>query len=141
MTYHPVILVDTSLLVAFYNKTDNYHVQVTNFFADCTSELVTIPACVTEVMYFLSSNWQVQNVFLSHIVNLVYKCEQLTVEDFKRISELNTKYASLPGDFADLSLIAIAERLNINAVATLAKDFDIYRLYRNQPFDRVFFPQ
>jgi uncharacterized protein len=27
MTYHPVILVDSSLLIAFYNSTDNYHTQ------------------------------------------------------------------------------------------------------------------
>ena len=40
-----------------------------------------------------------------------------------------------------LSLIAISERLNIEAIATLDKDFDIYRRYRNQPFIRVFYPQ
>lgn len=42
---------------------------------------------------------------------------------------------------ADLSLIAISERLNIAAIATLDKDFNIYRRYRSQPFERVFRPQ
>jgi uncharacterized protein len=46
----------------------------------------------------------------------------------------------LPGDFADLSLVVISERLNISAITTLDKDFDIYRRYRNQPFERVFNP-
>ncbi|MBF2004358.1 MAG: PIN domain-containing protein [Chlorogloeopsis fritschii C42_A2020_084] len=138
MTYHPVILVDSSLLIAFYNSTDNYHTQVRDFFTSCTSDLITTVACVTEVMYFLAPNRQVQNVFLLHLTNLVYKCESLLPEDFARIAELNTQYASLPGDFADLSLVAISERLNICAIATLDKDFDIYRHYRRQPFERVF---
>ncbi|MEG4347840.1 hypothetical protein QUB70_31875 [Microcoleus sp. A003_D6] len=61
--------------------------------------------------------------------------------DFSRIGELNERYAHLPGDFADLSLIAISERLNIPAIATLDNDFDVYRRYRNQPFERVFLPE
>jgi hypothetical protein len=43
----------------------------------------------------------------------------------------------LPGDFADLSPLTISERLNIAAIATLDKDFNIYRRYRRPPFDRV----
>ena len=43
-------------------------------------------------------------------------------------------------DFSDLALIAISERLGIAAIATLDKDFDIYRRYRKDPFDRVFRP-
>ena len=42
---------------------------------------------------------------------------------------------------ADLLLIAISERLNIAAIATLDKDFDIYRRNRCQFFERVFQPQ
>lgn len=141
MTYYPVILVDSSLLIAFYNSTDSYHNQVRNFFTNCTGELVTTVGCVTEVMYFLAPNSRVQNVFLSHLATEVYKCEHLSVEDFARIAELNAQYASLPGDFADLSLVAISERLKISAIATLDKDFDIYRRYRCQPFERVFLPQ
>lgn len=107
MTYHSVILVDTSLLVAYYDAGDEYHTQVRNFFASCTSKLVTTVGCITEVMWLLSSDWQLQNNFLSAIANNIYKCETLLPTDFLRIAELNAQYADLPGDFADLSLIAI----------------------------------
>lgn len=107
MTYHPLILVDTSLLVAYYDAKDEYHTQVRNFFASCTSELVTTVGCITEVMWLLSSDWQLQNNFLSAVANNIYKCETLLPTDFVRIAELNAQYADLPGDFADLSLIAI----------------------------------
>ncbi|NEQ28560.1 MAG: PIN domain-containing protein [Microcoleus sp. SIO2G3] len=140
MTDYPVILVDSSLLIAFYNVADSYHSQVRDFFTSCTSDLVTTVGCVTEVMYFLAPNWQVQNEFLSHLATHVYECEQLLPQDFTRIAELNAQYADLPGDFADLSLVVISERLDIAAIATLDKDFDIYRRYRRQPFERVFRP-
>jgi predicted nucleic acid-binding protein len=72
---------------------------------------------------------------------VVIECVPLLPQDFTRIAELNAQYADLPGDFADLSLIAISERLDISAIATLDSDFDIYRRYRQQPFERIFTPE
>ncbi|MCC5603637.1 type II toxin-antitoxin system VapC family toxin [Nostoc favosum] len=140
MTYHSTILVDRGLLVAFYDSADSHHNRVVEFFAGCTSRLMTSEGCVTEVMWLLASDWQVQNEFLSHLANHIYECESLTSQDFARIAELNAQYADLPADFSDLSLVVISERLNVAAIATLDKDFDIYRRYRNQPFERVFYP-
>jgi len=141
MTSYPAILVDASVLVAFYNAKDRYHSQVKDFFATCRSRLITVIPCVTEVMWLLSPNRSIQNLFLSHLQHQVYECEPLLKEDLARIVELNRQYADLPGDFADLSLVAISERLNIAAIATLDKDFDIYRRYQTRPFDRIFLPQ
>lgn len=140
MNYPSKVLVDTGLLVAYYNSGDEFYSQVCRFFEECTSTLITTIGCVTEVMYLLSSDWRVQNEFLSDLCKDIYRCECLKQEDFSRIAELNEQYSDLPGEFADLSLIAISERLNIDAIATLDKDFDIYRRYRTQPFYRVFRP-
>ena len=127
-------------MVAFYDNADPNHAQGVSFFNNCTSQLVTTEGCITEVMWLLAADWRVQNEFLIHVGNQIYTYEPLIPEDFPRIAELNGKYADLPGDFSDLSLIVISERLNIGAIATLDKDFDIYRRYRNQPFERVFYP-
>jgi predicted nucleic acid-binding protein len=51
-----------------------------------------------------------------------------TTSDFIRIAELNAQYADLPADFADLSLVALAERLMIGDIASPDKEFDIYKL-------------
>lgn len=140
MSYHSSILIDTGLLIAFYNRTDRYHLQVYTFFEGCTSHLITTLSCVTEAMQLLPLNWKIQNEFLLAVAKGVFECEPLQPEDFSRIAELNFRYADLPGDFADLSLIAISERLDIAAIATLDSDFDVYRRYRKQPFERVFRP-
>lgn len=140
MKHNPAILVDTGLLVAFYDSADRYHDAVVQFYASCTARLITTLGCVTEVMWLLSPNWQVQNEFLQHLAKDVYSCEPLLAEDFSRVAELNKQYADLPADFSYLALIAISERLEIAAIATLDKDFDIYRRYRKEPFERVFRP-
>ena len=137
---YPAILINTGPIVAYYDAGDAHHNQVRRFLDASTSVLVTTTGCVTEVMWLLGSRWQVQNEFLSDLSIGLYVCEPLTPSDFIRISELNAQYSDLPGDFADLSLIVISERLNIAAIATLDKDFDIYRRYRKQPFDRIFRP-
>lgn len=140
MTYHPLILIDSGILFAYYSARDNHHASVSAFFEHCTSILLTTPGCITEVMWLLSrtfGSWQVQNEFLLDLAREIYESEPLLPQDFSRIAELNTQYADLPGDFADLSLIAISERLDISAIATLDSDFDIYRRYRKQPFIRI----
>ncbi|SKB13453.1 conserved hypothetical protein [Planktothrix sp. PCC 11201] len=139
--YYPLILIDSGIMVAFYNRQDRYHQQVVQFFSTSTSQLITTVSCITEVMWLLAPNIQVQNEFLSAVEKGVFLAEHLICEDYKRMAELNLNYQDLPGDFSDLSLVAISERLNIPAIATLDKDFDIYRRYRNQPFIRVFYPQ
>ena len=141
MTYHPVIIVDSGVLVAYYSVKDSYHQQARVFFEICTSNLVTTTACVTEVMWLLSPNWRIQNKFLQGVARGVFESIPLLPEDFSRITELNEQYADLPGDFADLSLVAISERLNIPAIATLDSDFGVYRRYRKQAFERVFRPE
>ena len=62
-TYPPLILTDSSILVAYYSVRDNYHEAVCLFFEECTSELITTVACVTEVMYLLNADYQTQNEF------------------------------------------------------------------------------
>jgi hypothetical protein len=63
MIYYPTVLIDTGLLVAFYDAADPYHPSVLEFFATCTSQLLTTEACVTELMWLLASDWRVQNEF------------------------------------------------------------------------------
>ncbi len=140
MKYHALILVDSGILFAYYSAKDKYHHQVRSFFERCTSRLITTPSCITEVMWLLNADWRTQNEFLLDVAKEIYECVPLLSQDFSRIAELNTQYADLPGDFADLCLVAISERLDISAIATLDSDFDVYRRYRKQPFERVFLP-
>lgn len=138
---NPVILVDTGILVSLYDRADRFHNQVIDFLGSYRGRLITTLGCVTEVMWLLASDYRVQNEFLHHLSEQVCECEPLQKIDFTRIAELNSQYSDLPADFSDLTLVAISERLNVPEIATLDKDFDVYRRYRNQPFNRVFYPK
>jgi predicted nucleic acid-binding protein len=61
----------------------------------------------------------------------------LLPEDYARVAELNGRYADLPGDFGDLTLVSLSERLDIPEILTLDSDFDVYRRFRQQPFCRI----
>lgn len=126
------------MIIAYYSADDKHHREVQRFFELCTSQVVTTVACVTEAMHLLADDWRVQNEFLLQLSNGIFNCEHLQNQDFSRITELNRRYIDINPDFADLALVAISERLDISAIATLDADFDIYRRYRKQPFDRIF---
>jgi uncharacterized protein len=135
------LLIDTGILVAFYDAADPQHQNVFELLGQYRGKLITTLSCVTETMWLLASDDRVQTEFLRHLSREIYHCEPLIPQDFDRIRHLNQQYKDIPADFADLSLVAISERLDIAAIATLDSDFDIYRRYRNQAFDRVFYPR
>jgi predicted nucleic acid-binding protein len=56
-------LVDTGILVALYDSGDRYHSQVIEFLSNYRGRLVTTLGCVTEVMWLLAPDHQVQNEF------------------------------------------------------------------------------
>jgi predicted nucleic acid-binding protein len=44
----------------------------------------------------------------------------------------------MPADFADASLVAMAERLGLLQLASLDRDFDRYRAFGKRAFTNVF---
>jgi predicted nucleic acid-binding protein len=131
-------LIDAGPLVAYYNQGDKWHTTTKKFFEIFKGKLITSEPVSTEVMWLLSSDWRVQNEFLSDLYNELYQIRPLIPADFKYIAELNEKYKDLPGDFADLSIVAISERLGIQNVVSLDSDFDVYRQYRKKTFKQLF---
>jgi uncharacterized protein len=75
MSEYVSVLIDTGLMVAFYDASDRHHKSVVQFFAGCTAQLITTVGCVTEVMWLLAPNWRVQNTFLTHLAQGIYYCE------------------------------------------------------------------
>lgn len=66
----------------------------------------------------------------------VYECAQLP--DLRRAVALMSKYADTPMDFADATLIGLAERLNTLDIVTLDRHgFSTYRTSRGKSLRRV----
>jgi uncharacterized protein len=131
-------LIDAGPIIAYYSLNDAWHARVQKFFEEFTGQFITTCPVITEAMWILSRNVLAQNEMLSDFAEGLYQVAPLTQRDFVRIAELNVKYRSMKADFADLSLIAVSERLSISRIASLDGDFDVYRRIRKQKFERIF---
>ena len=136
------ILVDSGILLSYYQQQEPLHQAVIAFFDQNTAQLVTSPICIAEVLWLLGSPGDprvlaAQNHLLSAVSRGGIEAINLLPEDYARVAELNGRYADLPGDFADLTLVSISERLDVAEILTLDSDFDVYRRFRKKPFCRI----
>ncbi len=127
-------LIDSGPLIALFDRSDRYHILTVEFIKANHSELVTTIASVTETLHLLDFNRNAQIDFLSWLNSGAVTIEPIVTEDFFSIKELITKYSDLPMDFADACLVFLGDKLNINSVATIDRDFDVYRLKGKRSF-------
>jgi len=128
------ILIDSGPLIALFDRNDKYHLASVEFIKSNNSELVTTLASMTETLHLLDFNRHAQIDFLGWVNAGAITLELITSDDLQRIKELTIKYADLPMDFADACLVFLGEKLNISTIATIDRDFDVYRLKGKRPF-------
>jgi len=128
------ILIDSGPMIALFDKSDEYHLAAKEFIETNTSELLTSLASVTETMYMLDFNKNAQFDFLEWLLRGAVQIIDIEIDDLDRIKVLLKMYQDLPMDFADACLVYIGEKFNISDIATIDRDFSIYRLHDRKPF-------
>ena len=134
----PSVAVDAGPLVAVLAHDDRHYAEALNFFKANQAKLVTNVAVLTEAAYLLSFRQSAARDML-HWVSQAFEVDTETAADLTRIVEIMTKYADLPADFADASLLAMCERRSITEIATLDKDFNVYQLSSGDKLRNVFY--
>ena len=132
------IIVDSGLLIALFDGSDRYHEQAVAFLESGQGRLITNLPVITEVVYVLDFSPTAQRDFLYWAERALH-IDQNTLADMPRVRSILEKYADLPADFADASLVALAERLQTHFVASVDKDFTIYRTRHKRRFTNLFF--
>ena len=127
-------MIDSGPLIALFDASDAYHKAIVEFIKRNPFPLITTMASVTEVLYLLDFNQNAQLDFLEWIYRGGVELFPIIENDMKRIKELMKKYKDIPMDFADACLVYAAERLRINEIVTIDKDFLIYRIGRRKKF-------
>jgi len=127
-------LIDSGPLIALFDRNDKYHSASVEFIKNNTSVLLTTLASVTETLHLLDFNRNAQIDFLGWVNAGAVVLEPITSDDLQSIQELIIKYSDLPMDFADACLVFLAEKLNITTIATIDRDFDVYRLTGKRTF-------
>ncbi len=131
------ILIDSGPLIALFDASDKYHASAINFIKNNKSMLITTIASVTETLHLLDFNRNAQIDFLEWVNKGAVEIQNIENSDFSRIRELISKYRDLPMDFADACLVFLAEKLNINMIAKIDRDFTIYRIKGRRKFNVV----
>ncbi len=63
--------------------------------------------------------------------------QNIESSDFGRLKELTEKYRDLPMDFADSCLVYLAKKLGLNTIATIDRDFTVYRINGRKKFNVI----
>ena len=129
------VIVDAGPLVALFDKDAGEHRRVLDYFRNLNGQLLSTVVVIAEVIYVLDFSHKAQQDFLKWAFRGAIKLVDLTDDDGEHIIGLHAKYADCPMDFADATLVAIADRLGVCEVATLDGDFRIYRYRQRQTFD------
>ena len=131
-------VIDSGPLIALFDKDDKYHKNALEFIKKLKGELISNYAVITEVSHLLDYSVRVQVDFLRWVFDGGISIADIFTEDLLRIIELTEKYSDLPMDFADASLVVLCERMKIRDIASIDKDFGIYRTREKKAFKNVF---
>lgn len=120
-------LLDTGPWVALLDKSESMHLDCVNWFKRYSGVLFSTEAVLTEVLYLLSFSIHAQAAALDFVLKSAVEVVPSNMESLLTCRSLMKKYADLPMDFADATLISLAQETGIRDVVTLdKKDFSIY---------------
>jgi len=132
-----MILADTGFFVALGNRKDNYHSQAMQQLLSLKELLLTTYPVIVEASYLLleRSGQETQFRFLNQLTQGSIEIFQLDNNHLQRMIQLMRKYANLPMDLADASLVILAEESEENRILTTDfRDFSVYRWNNNNEF-------
>lgn len=132
-------LLDTGPLVAALNRRDPHHARCATALTGFAGTLLTTGAVVTEAMHFLGG----QPEGAAALAGLLDDA-QVEIRDCFGPAELHTaarlmkKYADTPMDFADATLVLLAEETGQGEILTLdLRGFRTYRFRSSRRFQLV----
>lgn len=123
-------LLDSSFLFALINQKDANHAACVAVARDATLHKTILVTVIPETCYLLH-RWlghAVMRAFIQNLQDPIWQIEQVQPQDWPRVNELLNQYADARLDLVDATLVAAAERLNIETILTLdQRDFRLIR--------------
>jgi predicted nucleic acid-binding protein len=130
------LLLDTGALVTLLDRSQKHHRSFATFFGEWDRPVVSTEAVLTEATHLLAGlrggRQACVDFFLSGGALLV----PATTASLRRSRDLLSQYADLPMDYADATLVVLAEELDTDLVFTTdRRDFAVYRIKGQRGFD------
>ena len=129
------ILLDTCALVALLDRSEKNHGRCVEFFSSFKGSMYTTEPVLTESLYLLGPSVRAQRACIEFILKGGANLVPQSAESLVRALALMTKYEDIPMDFADATLVVLAEETGIQEVCTLdLRGFMTYRIHGRKPF-------
>jgi len=132
------VILDTGPLVALIDASEINHASCVGFLESFEGRLLTTEPVLTEAIYLLGSSLKAQKACIEFILRGGAELVPQSGKSLARASELMEKYRDVPMDFADATLVVLAEEAGIDEIFTLdRRGFCAYRIRGRKRF-RIF---
>jgi predicted nucleic acid-binding protein len=128
-------LCDSGPLIALFDLSDEAHARCSAALRTFAGGFVTSWPVLTEAFHFIDQARD-RSLLWNFVLRDVIRVEDVLATELGRMRLLMEQYADLPMDFADASLVILAERLKICRVFTLdRRGFGVFRPRYGQGFE------
>ena len=132
-------LIDTGPLVAFFDRSDSMHTEVKERLNSFQGRLCTTGAVICEAMHFVprvpDGPGKLAEFVIASGLDIF---ESTRPEQIRPAVELMNKYHDTPMDFADATLVLLAEEISIRDILTLdRRGFRTYRTSKGRAFRSI----
>lgn len=129
------LLLDTGALVSLLDLSQPLHRDFATAFREFRGTLVSTEAVLTEAIHLLSRVPGGAEACLGFFLAGGAVLVPSSPASLERCRQLMKQYRDLPMDFADATLVALAEELDTQQILTTdRRDFSVYRISGERPF-------
>jgi uncharacterized protein len=128
-------LIDTGPILALLKSDDPWHEACQQAFATLTLPLATSAAVLAELFHLLGHNRRDIAAAWGFLRSGAVTVTEIVDTDLAQLDELMARYHDRPMDFADATLVHLANRESLTTILTIDHDdFETYRIGRRQRF-------
>jgi predicted nucleic acid-binding protein len=132
------VILDTGPWVALIDRSETRHPGCVQWLKNFSGNLYSTEAVLTEVLYLLNFSIIAQSAAIDFVLKSIVEILPSNTQSLQKTKNLMKKYADLPMDFADATLVCLAAEAGIQNIATFdKKDFTIYTLPARKKFNLV----
>jgi len=129
------VIMDTGPWVALIDRSEGKHNQCEEWFRQFEGDIFSSEAVLTEVLYLLNFSAKAQSAAFDFVLYGAITIVASDLESLRKAKKLMVKYSDVPMDYADATLVCLADDLSIPHVVTFdVRGFGIYRLSLKRPF-------
>ena len=121
------VIMDTGPWVALIDRRESRHHECVEWFRQFQGDIYSSEAVLTEALYLLNFSATAQSAVIDFVLSGAITMVPSSLDSLKRVKSLILKYRDIPMDYADATLVSLAEDLSIHHIVTFDGHFDIYR--------------